>query len=60
MVIASIRLSSHEIRAFLFKWYWYNLINDLSFQEGTCDGTSKTRINTNDASGDPIQNNSVN
>ena len=22
-----------------------NLINDLSFQEGTCDGTSKTKFN---------------
>ena len=25
-VISSIRLSCHEIRAFLFKGYWYNLI----------------------------------
>ena len=24
--ISSIRLSCHEIRAFLFKGYWYNLI----------------------------------
>ena len=44
-VISSIRLSCHEIRAFLFKGYWYNLIHDLSFQMGTCDGTSKTNIN---------------
>ena len=44
-VISSIRLSCHEIRAFEFKGYWYNLINELSFQVGTCDGTSKTGIN---------------
>ena len=25
-VMSSIRLSCHEIRAFLFKGYWYNLI----------------------------------
>ena len=45
MVISSIRLSCHEIRAFLFKGYWYNLTHHLSFQVGTCDGTSKTKIN---------------
>ena len=44
-VISSIRLSCHEIRAFVFKGYWYNLIHDLPFQVGTCDGTSKTKIN---------------
>ena len=43
--LSSIRLSCREIRAFLFKGYWYNLIHDLSFQVGTCDGTSKTTIN---------------
>ena len=48
-------MSCHEIRAFLFKGYWYNLINDLSFQEGTCEGTSKKKINNNDASGNPMQ-----
>ena len=37
-------MSCHEIRAFLFKGYWYNLIDDLSFQVGTCDGTSMTNI----------------
>ena len=42
--ISSLRLSCHEIRAFLFKGYWYNLIHDLSFQGGTCDGTSMTNI----------------
>ena len=25
-VMSSIRLSYHEIRAFLFKGYWYNLV----------------------------------
>ena len=44
-VISSIRLSCHEIGTFLFKGYWYNLIHELSFQVGTCDGTSKTNIN---------------
>ena len=44
-VISSIRLSCHEIRAFLFKGYWYNLIHDLSFQVETCDGTSMRKIN---------------
>ena len=38
-------VSCHEIRAFLFKGYWYNLIHGLSFQVGTCDRTSKTKIN---------------
>ena len=28
-VISSIRLSCHEVRAFVFKGYWYNLIHDL-------------------------------
>ena len=60
-VISSIRLSCHEIGAFLFKGYWYNLIRDLSFQVGTCDGTSKSKVKNNyDASGNPIQNNSDN
>ena len=44
-VISSIRLSCHEKRAFLLKEYWYDLIHELSFQVGTCDGTSKTNIN---------------
>ena len=43
-VISSLILSCHEIRAFVFKGYWYNLIHDLSFQVGTCDGTSMTKI----------------
>ena len=59
-VISSIRLSCHEIRAFLFKGYWYNIIHDLSFQVGTCDGTSKGKDQQYDASGNPIQNNSEN
>ena len=37
-------MSCHEITAFLFKGYWYNLIRDLSFQVGTFDGTSMTKI----------------
>ena len=41
----TMRLSCHEIRAFLFKGYLYNLIHDFSFQVETCDGTSKTTIN---------------
>ena len=45
-VISSIRLSCQEIRTFLFKGYWYNLIHDLSFQVVTCDGTSMIKINT--------------
>ena len=53
--MSSIRLSCHEIRAFVFKGFWCNLIHDLSFQVGTCDGTSKTKFNNNDASGNPIQ-----
>ena len=43
-VISSIRLSCYVIGAFLFQGYWYSLIHDLSFQVGTCDGTSKTKI----------------
>ena len=59
-VISSIRRSCHEIRAFLFKGYWYNLIHDLSFQVGTCDGMSKNKDQQYDASGNPIQHNSEN
>ena len=44
-VMFSIRLSCHERSAFVFKGYWYNLIHDLSFQVGTCDGTNMTQIN---------------
>ena len=42
-VIFSIRLSCHEIRAYLFKGYRYNSIHYLSFQVGTLRGTSKNK-----------------
>ena len=44
--MSSIRLSCHEIRAFYSRDIGIiSYVHDLSFQVGTCDGTSMTKIN---------------